>query len=371
MNRTIFDAFTQGGAGLLKSLSSLKLTVGLIFFISLLCLVGTVFPQGGDISSGGHGWASGIPRLLSPYDIFHSIWFMGAGFLLSVNLVLCMKQRARLKKRNLLMMLLHGSILLIIAGYALGFMSLDGFMEIPEGATVSAATLKGGAAKELGFSVRCDRFEVEYYDNGMPKEFVSDLSFIKDGQVAHRAQLMVNHPARFSGVSFYQETYRQSLTAEMTLSDGKKTVTLKVAEGDVIPLSTAGAQAGVVKVWDDLMNAGPAVKLLIKDSSGERFLWVFKHVDVIRSRVPDLFERMPGFDPSSFRPYTFSIEKLQASYVTGIGVKRDPGIPLVGAGGALFLVSLLLVYRAPHRPGLQKRDAQPIQGKDKGKGDEA
>lgn len=60
---------------------------------------------------------------------------------------------------------------------------------------------------------------------------------------------------------------------------------------------------------------------------------------------------MPGF-----RPYTFTLQGMESLYVTGIGVKRDPGIPLVAVGGALFLVSLLLIYLVPRnrtqpRPG--------------------
>lgn len=336
---------------MLKALSSLKLTVALLFCIALLCLVGTVFPQGAGVAASGHGLAARIPPLLSPYDIFHSVWFMAAGFLLSVNLALCMGRRARLKKRNVLMLLLHGSILMVIAGYALGSLSLDGFVEIPEGGSASRVALRQGSSQDLGFSVRSDRFLVEYYQNGMPKEYVSDLSFVKNGQVAGQARVKVNHPASFEGVSFYQESFRQSFQAAMTLSDGEKTMAVEVQEGDVIPLLPEGTQARVEKIWDDLMHAGPAVKLLIHGPSGERSLWVFKEIDAIKGHVPDLFERAPEFDPSGLRPYTFALQKLEAASATGIGVKRDPGLPLAATGGALFLVSLLLVFLAQRDKG--------------------
>jgi cytochrome c biogenesis protein ResB len=373
------DIHRKGGTGLLKALSSLKLTVALLFSISLLCLVGTIFPQGGDLAAHGHGWASRIPTLLSPYDIFHSVWFMAAGLLLSVNLMLCMRSRVRLKRRSMLMLLLHGSILLIIVGYAAGYMSLDGFVEIPEGGSVSEVALRRGASHDLGFSVRCDRFVVDYYENGMPNEYVSDLSFMKGGQVVSKAQLKVNHPARFEGISFYQESFRQSHSAAMTWSDGKKLMKLGASEGDVIPLLPAGTQARVVKIWDDLMQAGPAVKLLIEGPSGGQYLWAFKEIEAIKSHVPDLFQRAPELDPSGYRPYTFSLEKLEASSLTGIGVKRDPGIPLVAVGGGLFLVSLLIVFLAP-RTGTGSKplpgETHPAQGgsaekagvKGKGKG---
>lgn len=319
----------------------------LFFSIALLCLVGTIFPQEGTVMPFGHGWVSGILSLLSPYDIFHSIWFMTLGFLLCVNLVLCMRRRIYLRRRSLLMLLLHGSILVIIGGFALGAFGLDGFMDIPEGTAVSGVVLKGGAFKDLGFSVRCDRFTVDYHENGMPKEFVSGLTFMKNGQAVGQAQVSVNHPARFSCFGFYQESYRQVLSATLTVSEDETKMTVKASEGDIIPLSRAGTQARVVKVWDDLMEAGPAVKLLIEDSSGVRYLWVFKNIDLIRSQASDLFERAPELNPSAVRPYTFSVEETAASYITGIRVKRDPGTPVAAFGGAVFLVSLMLVSFTP------------------------
>lgn len=332
---------------MLKALSSLKLTVTLLFFISALCLVGTVFPQIGDPVSSGQGWTSRILSLLSPYDIFHSLWFMGAGLLLCLNSMLCMRRRLNLKKRSLLMLFLHGGILLVIAGYAVGAMSLDGFVEIPEGGSVSRVELKKGGSRDLGFAVRCDRFTVDYYESGMPKEYVSDLSFTADSHVIDQAQLKVNHPASVEGISFYQESFRQSLSAVVAYSDGQKKAVFTAREGDIIPLPTGTAQARVVNIRDDLMHAGPAVKLLITDLSGTRSLWVFEHIDALKSRMSGLVETVPEFDPSGFPPYTFSCERIDVSYVTGIGVKRDPGTPLVAAGGALFLFSLLFVFLAP------------------------
>ncbi len=347
----------KNDGGIMKALSSLRLTVILLLSLAALCIIGTVFPQNGDAVSGGQSWISRIASFLTPYDIFHSVWFMVLGFFLCLNLVLCMKKRVNLKGRSILLVLLHGSIILIVLGYALGFMSMDGLMEVPEGQTVSTITLKNGSIKDLRFSVRCDGFMVDYYENGMPREFVSALSFMKDGQVAGQAKVMVNHPAKFSGLSFYQESYRQSLSAVVTVSDGRKSMSLAATEGDIIPLPLASAQARVEKVWSDLMHAGPAVKLLIRSPGGGRYLWVFKDIDKIKGQVPDLFERVPDFNPSGLRPYVFSLDRIEISYVTGIGVKHDPGIPLVAVGGALFLISLLLLFLVP-RSGQKSKPEQ-------------
>lgn len=344
----------------LNALGSLKLTVALILFIAVLCVVGSVFPQESSVTSSGHGDGFRIPFLLGPYDVFHSVWFLGAGLLLCINLALCMMRRLKPKKRSLLMLLLHSGVLLVIIGYAIGFMGLDGYAEIPEGESVSQVVLKDGSVYDPGFSIRCERFAVDFYGNGMPREYTSDLSFLINGQVADRARVRVNHPASFAGISFYQESFRDLLSAVLTVSDGKQPATFTVSEGDIIPLPSAGTRARVVKIWHDLMHAGPAVKLLIEEGHGGWFVYVFRDIDVIISKMPGLLEAMPAFDPSGFHPYTFSCSEVKHSFATGIGVKRDPGAPLAGIGGAIFFLGILLACFLPPSSG-PGRERAPVQ----------
>ncbi|MBW1936796.1 MAG: cytochrome c biogenesis protein ResB [Deltaproteobacteria bacterium] len=48
---------------------------------------------------------------------------------------------------------------------------------------------------------------MDFYPNGTPKEYRSDLSFLVEGKVAHRGVLLVNHPITFKGITFYQASY--------------------------------------------------------------------------------------------------------------------------------------------------------------------
>ncbi len=106
----------------------------------------------------------------------------------------------------------HLSILLMIAGAIIG--SIFGFtanVNIKEGESVNVAELADGKGMlKLDFSVRCDKFTVEFYENGAPKTYRSDLSFIKKGQVIQQGSLLVNHPITFEGLHFYQESYGTS-----------------------------------------------------------------------------------------------------------------------------------------------------------------
>ena len=56
----------------------------------------------------------------------------------------------------------------------------------------------------LGFTVRCDKFTVEYYDNSCrPRKFKSLISIIDAGKVTvDRQPITVNNPLIYKGTQF-------------------------------------------------------------------------------------------------------------------------------------------------------------------------
>ena len=100
--------------------------------------------------------------------------------------------------------IVHLSILVIISGVIIG--SLFGFsgdINIREGESVDLVSLRDGkGTRKLDFSVRCNKFMVEYYEDGTPRTYRSDLSFIKDSRVIHNAPLLVNHPVTVDKIRF-------------------------------------------------------------------------------------------------------------------------------------------------------------------------
>ncbi|MCG6535952.1 MAG: cytochrome c biogenesis protein ResB, partial [Syntrophales bacterium LBB04] len=109
----------------------------------------------------------------------------------------------------LMVYVVHLSVLLVLCGALIGsIFGFKGFMNILEGEAVSEVTLEGSdRGLNLPFQVRCDKFDVSYYDNGMPREFRSDLTLIRDGQEVLKRELRVNDPLTYDGVTFYQSSY--------------------------------------------------------------------------------------------------------------------------------------------------------------------
>lgn len=248
---------------------------------------------------------------------------------------------------------IHLSVLIILAGAVFGAISgFDGYVNIPEGATVDTVKLRGGkGTKKLDFAVRCDRFTVDFYENGMPKEFLSDLSFLREGQVIHSGSLRVNHPIEFAGIRFYQASYGNGAgTALLVVRDGRGgKKMLRVSAGEQFELPGRRATVSVLRIEENLMNMGPAVKLGVQSGEGGTAFWVFRHIREIEEANPGITKHVPQFDPGLFKPFHFSLAGVETSYFTGLQVNTDPSVPVVATGAFLMVAGFMIVFLFSHR----------------------
>jgi cytochrome c biogenesis protein len=252
--------------------------------------------------------------------------------------------------------LVHFSVLLILVGGIVGsFFGFEAFVTITEGDTAQIVTLrKTEVAKELPFGVRCDKFVVDFYENGAPKEYRSDLAFILNGKVAMQGALLVNHPLSFMGITFYQSTYGtiagKNILLSVSRGDSSEKMRYEMKVGEPVTLPGSSAQFQVVEVRSDFMRMGPAVHVDVKPSQGEEVhLWVFQNQEMIKQRFPGMLERFPKLNPRAFEPYTFFLEKIEAKYYTGLQVNRDPGVNLVYLGFCFMVLGLIVTFFVSHR----------------------
>ncbi len=235
----------------------------------------------------------------------------------------------------------HLSILVLIAGVVIGSLfGIEGYVNIGEGQTISKIDLRNkDQVLLLPFAVRCDRFTIEFYDNGAPKTYRSDLTFLKNDQVAVQGQVLVNHPFSFEGLRFYQASYGLTSDGKASLSifkNNKKSQDILVGLGETFALPGKEAEVQVLRVEEDLMNMGQAVKLSVASGRGETVFWVFRHIDKIKEMNPGVVEQIPMFNPGLFSPYIFVINDVQKKYYTGLQVSKDPGLPVVVAAALLM-----------------------------------
>jgi hypothetical protein len=262
-------------------------------------------------------------------------------FILSYTLLTSIKLKITLKRAGII--LLHLGIPVMLVGYLSGKFGVDAEMQIPTGKSSDAIHLKDGKTGQLGFSIRCDSFDVSYNEDGSPAEFVSHLSFIKNGIVQKKAVLRVNHPVSFEGLTLYQSGYDCEKAAIIKIADSTNIKLIEAHPGDEMDLKE-GVTIRTGHIISDLMNAGPAVELFIETPDGAYNMWLLKNLRKITQRKPDFLQIHPEFNPGLIKPFIILLQDISSSCTTGLSVRKDPGLILATAGGIMFAIGIIIIF---------------------------
>jgi cytochrome c biogenesis protein len=254
--------------------------------------------------------------------------------------------------------LVHLSVLLILVGALIGsFFGFEAYVNIPEGEKVDTVFLRRGMLPmPLDFQVRCDRFFVEFYDGGMPKEYRSDLAFLVEGKEVSKQSVLVNHPVTFRGVTFYQSSYGAAAGGKAFLrvtreADDKQAIQFVAEKGQVNQLPGKEGTFQVVEVEQNLKGGmGPAVLISLKPNEGKELrFWILKDYEALQKRFPAAMLKSPALNPSVFKPYTFHLDKVETRFYTGLQVNKDPGVSVVWAGCFLMIAGFMVAFFTSHR----------------------
>lgn len=253
--------------------------------------------------------------------------------------------------------LTHFSILIILVGAIIGiFFGFKGHLNLPEGSSSDAAFTDRNQARPLGFEIRCDNFDVEFYGRSdMPKEYKSWLTVIKNGQEVLKKSIGVNDPLTYEGITFYQANY--GLISErlgmgififkIISSDGKS-YNLKLRLGDtfeipgtiisgrIVDFSPALKidESGHVFTYTNQMN-NPAVYIDVLESGRHKYSgWILK-------RHPETWQLPEG-------PMVEFVDYWGVEF-TGLQVRKDPGVRIVYLGCITISIGLFIAFFMSHR----------------------
>lgn len=236
----------------------------------------------------------------------------------------------------------HLSVIIILAGALIGFVwGVRGGVNIEEGKWANTMYLFGtnGTPHPLGFNVRCDDFDVKFYDSGMPKDFKSDLVIIDNGAEVMKKTIRVNHPLSYKGYTFYQSSYGPTNPTFTIDFKDKATGTVQSVmvglESAPVPLPD-GSSFQVVNSTDNLQNWGPAVQVSLSRPGQPPITFV-------------LVQRYPQLDESRNGAQVFTLRDFQQGYYTGLQVTKDPGVWVVYLGCIVIVLGFYQCFFMSHR----------------------
>lgn len=253
--------------------------------------------------------------------------------------------------RRISLLIAHLSILVIILGMTVGrYTGIEGYIELSQGETAKSVHVNNAEGiLDLGFTLRCDQFTIDFYENGMPKDFLSKLSFIEDGHTLSQESLRVNYPVTYKGFRFYQANYGMDFSALIHIIHDRGNQSIHATKGRTYSLDDGQTVVRILRIEDNFMRMGPAVQLEVSGLTRKEVIWLFKNINGMTQAFPDLFTRAPRFNPALYKPYLFSLEELKPSFSTGLMITRDPGAAIVASGGLLFFLGIFISLISPRK----------------------
>ena len=231
--------------------------------------------------------------------------------------------------------LVHLSILVIFAGAIYG--QLTGFKAsilLPElQSSNSVYSSKGGEPIDLGFTVRCNRFEIDFYANGMPKEYMSSLTVLENDQIVEQKNIEVNHPLKYKGITFYQSSYQGYSDFIFTLAeDNGQPETFTGPYQKELVSKKENVRFGIINL-ETIRDRVVRMKVWFSDDKGAPSQFWLENGEEARVQRPD-------------GTYIFSAKQR---YATGLQVAKDPGVWVVYVGCTLMLAGLYIAFFLSHK----------------------
>lgn len=302
------------------------------------------------------GVVSAIGSSFIPENFYHSYLFKLLLILLLINMTLCtitqliryIRNKTKVKDnkpyaiRKIGILLLHAGIVLILIGGTIN--AFDGQslpIKIVQGETLDIDKV---IPKAKPFSLRLNKFYIEFNADGSPSQYYSDVSMIEGGSAVQNYSISVNNPLNYGGVKAYQSSFGYLVDVQGESDKGwneKKSL----AEGDAIEVQ--GTDKAVM-IYKYIPNYDPQYGMNTKTLRPDNPRVIYSiyqkgaFVDVGLVAFGEKAEIEPGvsvfFD--GVKPYTV------------LTAKRDPGLWLVGPGGLMLMIGVCLaLFRKANKQG--------------------
>lgn len=243
--------------------------------------------------------------------------------------------------------LVHASMLIILAGSIVGAMTgFIGQEMVPSGDTFQIQNITDAgplAAAQIpkDWSVKVNRFWIDYLPSGEIDQFYSDLSVLDaQGQEVKRQTIHVNQPLRYRGVTLYQADW--AIAA----------VRVKINNSPIFQLPMAQLDTGGKgRIWGTWIPTKPdlsaGVSLVARDLQGMVLIYDTdgKLISTVRTGMS-----------TQVNGVTLSLVDLIGS--TGLQIKADLGIPVVYLGFGLLMLGVIMSYVSHSQIWALEKDGQ-------------
>jgi cytochrome c biogenesis protein len=217
-------------------------------------------------------------------------------------------------------LLVHAGMVVLMLGAAWGAVAGQRAEQyLAPGRSLELMDSRGSSKLTLAL----DNFSIQRDPSGRPEQFTSQLRILEgdgsSGSLLKQAQISVNHPLRFQGVTLYQADW--ALAA----------ISLQLGRSPLLQLPLQSFPQLGEQVWGLVLPTRPdgsePVLLSLGSEQGP--------VEVYGADGSPLGQISPGGEALEVKGLPIRVASVLPA--SGILLKRDPGVPLVYAGFAIAL----------------------------------
>jgi hypothetical protein len=333
-----------------RFLSSIKLAICLLSFIAAFSVIGTLIPQNKQpveyINRYGHSLYD-IFSKTGMTDVYSAWWFILLLVLLSLNLSVCLFKRIVLKPRFLGTLLVHLSILVVLAGALIGmFYGEKGYMQIREGESINSF-FSGNKKVVLDFYVHLDDFI--YTESIDPKERLLVRS--EDGELLSEIPVKIGSQVNIADSGFKVRILRYLPDFIMDISTKKVVSRSNEPRNPALEVELESNDGGITTFW--VFASYPDIHKQIEKNFNFSYHWAWRRpkdfiskLRIIKDDKTVLEQDIRVNSPLKFGGYTFfqsSYDKEHHNW-SGVQVVKDPGVAVVYSGFFLLILGLVMIF---------------------------
>jgi len=399
--------------------NSVKLAIFLLIIITLASMLGTFIPQHRSLDEyvAHYGQFANLFNRLQLTKLYQSLWFIALLCLFALNIIVCTLNRLSPKLRKAFHPKLEmeskeitvlkikeefkknisldkakkelkrelssrhyrlkeakreNKTFLLARKKILGWFGADfvhiGILIILAGGIISGA---GGFRKDLTFTegdirgipgaefkLRLDKFETEYYPNGMVKDWKSTLTVIENEKPILSKVIEVNHPLSYKGFVFYQSSYGWNWTNTSVgiwvrkRKDPSFLRKIDVTVGERVRLESENIHISVLNFIPDFVinERNEIISRSLQPNNPAAFIEGWEGDEKIMSGW--IFSKFPDFARIHSEKETdlsFELKNFKAGQFSVIQAAKDPGVNFIWVGCTFLMIGLAFAFYWPTR----------------------
>jgi cytochrome c biogenesis protein len=234
---------------------------------------------------------------------------------------------------------------MLLGGLIGSIFGFEGFVNIPEGEKKESIQIRNThEIHKLDFEIRCDDFNLSFYDSGAPKEYRSSLTILENGKPVVQKDIIVNDPLHYKGINVFQSSYGMLPSKEFVINFISKESGMNYKKKAMIGQEMKIPEGMGTFVIKDYMNSYN----FMDHNIGETLIGILtpNNIDPVKIILP---LRFPNFDKMRKGDFVISVADYKPRYYTGLQVTKDPGVGVVYSGFIMIIIGCFIAFFMSHQ----------------------